>query len=76
MGSYVMLNAIAACTSIVMCHCENLGNDESFHIVSDSLYTDFIKEIIKILCLRSLITESKVIYLFFFSNFDIQLQLT
>lgn len=76
MGSYVMLNAIAACTSIVMCHCKNLGNDESFHIVSDSLYTDFIKEIIKILCLRSLITESKVIYLFFFSNFDIQLQLT
>ena len=76
MGSYVMLNAIAACTSIVMCHCENLGNDESFHIVSDSLYTDFIKEIIKILCLRSLITESEVIYLFFFSNFDIQLQLT
>lgn len=76
MGSYVMLNAIAACTSIVMCHCENLGNDESFHVVSDSLYTNFIKEIIKILCLRSLITESKVIYLFFFSNFDIQLQLT
>ena len=76
MGSYVMLNAIAACTSIVMCHCKNLGNDESFHIVSDSLYTNFIKEIIKILCLRSLITESKVIYLFFFSNFDIQLQLT
>lgn len=76
MGSYVMLNAIAACTSIVMCHCKNLGNDESFHIVSDSLYTDFIKEIIKILCLRSLITESEVIYLFFFSNFDIQLQLT
>lgn len=71
-----MLNAIAACTSIVMCHCENLGNDESFHVVSDSLYTNFIKEIIKILCLRSLITESKVIYLFFFSNFDIQLQLT
>ena len=66
MGSYVMLNAIAACTSIVMCHCKNLGNDESFHIVSDSLYTDFIKEIIKILCLHSLITESKVIYLFFF----------
>ena len=76
MGSYVMLNAIAACTSIVMCHCENLGNDESFHVVSDSLYTNFIKEIIKILCLRSLITESEVIYLFFFSNFDIQLQLT
>ena len=76
MGSYVMLNAIAACTSIVMCHCKNLGNDESFHVVSDSLYTNFIKEIIKILCLRSLITESKVIYLFFFSNFDIQLQLT
>ena len=76
MEGYVMLNAIAACTSIVMCHCKNLGNDESFHIVSDSLYTDFIKEIIKILCLRSLITESKVIYLFFFSNFDIQLQLT
>ena len=76
MEGYVMLNAIAACTSIVMCHCKNLGNDESFHIVSDSLYTNFIKEIIKILCLRSLITESKVIYLFFFSNFDIQLQLT
>ena len=76
MGSYVMLNAIAACTSIVMCHCKNLGNDESFHVVSDSLYTNFIKEIIKLLCLRSLITESKVIYLFFFSNFDIQLQLT
>ena len=76
MEGYVMLNAIAACTSIVMCHCENLGNDESFHIVSDSLYTNFIKEIIKILCLHSLITESKVIYLFFFSNFDIQLQLT
>lgn len=76
MGSYVMLNAIAACTSIVMCHCKNLGNDESVHVVSDSLYTNFIKEIIKILCLRSLITESKVIYLFFFSNFDIQLQLT
>ena len=76
MGSYVMLNAIAACTSIVMCHCKNLGNDESFHIVSDSLYKDFIKEIIKILCLHSLITKSKVIYLFFFSNFDIQLQLT
>ena len=71
-----MLNAIAACTSIVMCHCENLGNDESFHVVSDSLYTNFIKEIIKILFLCSLITESKVIYLFFFSNFDIQLQLT
>ena len=71
-----MLNDIAACTSIVMCHCENLGNDESFHIGSDSLYTNFIKEIIKILCLHSLITESKVIYLFFFSNFDIQLQLT
>ena len=76
MESYVMLNAIAACTSIVMCHCKNLGNDESFHVVSDSLYTNFIKEIIKILCLRSLITESKVICLFFFSNFDIQLQLT
>ena len=76
MGSYVMLNAIAACTSILMCHCKNLGNDESFHVVSDSLYTNFIKEIIKILCLHSLITESKVIYLFFFCNFDIQLQLT
>ena len=66
MGSYVMLNAIAACTSILMCHCKNLGNDESFHVVSDSLYTNFIKVIIKILCLYSLITEAKVIYLFFF----------
>ena len=37
-----MLNAITACTSIVMCHCENLGNDESFHIGSDSLYTNFL----------------------------------